>query len=236
LRHLQTQPNPSILKKGTRLAWWKILCMMLLANAVITGMLMPVPAKAIINESIRNLYYHVPMWIAMMVLMSVSVVNAIKYLRNAKLEYDIASKSYGSVGSLFGLLGISTGAIWANYTWGKPWSGDIKQNLAAIALLIYASYFVLRSSIDDIDKRARISAIYNIFAYVMLFPLLFILPRLTDSLHPGGEGNPALNKNDIDPMMDLLLVPTLIGWSLLGVWIASLQARYTKLRDKDLLN
>ena len=73
---------------------------------------------------------------------------------------------------------------------------------AAIALLIYGAYFVLRGSFTDIDKRARISAVYNIFAFAMLFPSIWIIPRLVGSLHPGApgsdSGNPALNLNDMD--------------------------------------
>jgi len=216
--------------------WWKILSISLLLYAIIGGLLMPVPARPIVNESIRNLYYHVPMWFGMMVIMSVSVVNAVRYLRTSNLLYDIYSAKYGITGMLLGVLGLVTGAIWANYTWGAPWSNDIKQILAAIALLIYMAYFVLRSSIDDLDKKARVSAVYNIFAYTMLFPTLFILPRLYESLHPGGEGNPAINQNDIDPVMRMIFWPAVLGWTLLAVWITTLFIRIQKLYDKNILH
>jgi heme exporter protein C len=216
--------------------WWKILSVLLLLYAFIGGLLLPVPARAIVNESIRNLYYHVPMWFGMMVIMTVSVVNAVRYLRTTDLTFDIYSSRYGSTGMVLGLLGIVTGAIWANYTWGAPWSNDIKQILAAIALLIYAAYFILRSSIEDIDKKARVSAVYNIFAYTMLFPTLFIIPRLYDSLHPGGEGNPAINQQDIDPVMRMVFWPAVLGWTLLGVWISTLYIRLQKIKDKNILH
>jgi heme exporter protein C len=219
-----------------KLSWWKILSIVCLLYAVIAGMLLPVPARPIVNESIRNLYYHVPMWFSMMVLMTVSVVFAIRYLRTSKLEHDISSRFFASTGMLLGVLGIITGAIWANYTWGAPWSNDIKQILAAVALLIYAAYFVLRSSIEDIDKKARVSAVYNIFAYTMLFPTLFIIPRLYESLHPGGEGNPAISQRDIDPLMRIVFWPAVLGWTLLGVWITSLNVRLQKLTDKHILH
>ena len=216
--------------------WWKILSVLLLLYAFIGGLLLPVPARPIVNESIRNLYYHVPMWFSMMAIMSVSVVNAIKYLRTTNLVYDIYSSRYGSTGMVLGVLGLVTGAVWATFTWGEPWSNDIKQILAAIALLIYAAYFILRSSIEDIDKRARVSAVYNIFAYTMLFPTLFILPRLYDSLHPGGEGNPAMNQNDIDPIMRMVFWPAVLGWTLLAVWMTTLFIRLYKLKEKNILH
>jgi heme exporter protein C len=216
--------------------WWKLLAVALLLYAFIGGLLLPVPSRPIVNESIRNLYYHVPMWFGMMVIMTVSVVNAVRYLRTSNLVYDIYSAKYGVTGMLLGILGLVTGAIWANYTWGAPWSNDIKQILAAIALLIYMAYFVLRSSIDDLDKKARVSAVYNIFAYTMLFPTLFILPRLYESLHPGGEGNPAINQNDIDPVMRMVFWPAVLGWTLLAVWISTLFIRIQKLYDKNILH
>ncbi|TAD92563.1 MAG: ABC transporter permease [Bacteroidetes bacterium] len=217
-----------------KLSWWKILAMVCLVYAVVAGFLGPVPAKPIVNESIRNLYYHVPMWFSMMILFTVSMVNSVKYLRNPLLHHDTRADKYARTGMVLGLLGLITGAIWANYTWGAPWSNDIKQILAAIALLIYAAFFVLRQSIDDLDKRARISAVYNIFAYTMLFPTLFIIPRLYDSLHPGGEGNPALGQKDVDPLMRIVFWPAVLGWTLLGVWISTLYVRLQRITDKSI--
>jgi heme exporter protein C len=217
-------------------SWWKILSVVCLFYAVIAGFLGPVPARPIVNESIRNLYYHVPMWFSMMALMSVSVLYSILYLRKGRYQYDIHSRFFAATGMVLGVLGIITGAIWATFTWGQPWSNDIKQILAAIALLIYAAYFILRSSIDDIDKRARVSAVYNIFAYTMLFPTLFIIPRLYESLHPGGEGNPAISQRDIDPLMRVVFWPAVLGWTLLGVWITTLHIRLQKIKDRVILH
>jgi heme exporter protein C len=91
----------------------------------------------------------------------------------------------------------------------------------------------------DADKRARIAAVYNIFAYFMYIPLIMILPRLVESLHPGGkgvEGNPALSGQDLDPTMRLVFWPAVIGWILIGVWITQLYIRYWKLKEKEWLH
>lgn len=189
------------------------------------------------QQSVRNLFFHVPMWFCMQTLFTVSVVYAIKYLRSQNPKHDYYALEFARTGVVFGLLGLVTGAIWANYQWGAPWSGDPKQNGAAIAILIYMAYFVLRGSMNDLDKRSRISAVYNIFAFAMLFPTIWILPRLTESLHPGGqgsEGNPALNSADLDSNMRLVFYPAIIGWILLGVWISTLRIRLTILTEKKL--
>src|SRR5688572_25559483 len=222
--------------------WWKILCVVLLVYTLIAGLLFDVPRVMILNETIRNLYFHVSMWFSMMILFIISVVNAVKYLNKEDLKYDSVSRQYAGTGILLGLLGYSTGAIWMSFTWADPNNPAVasfgaiakepKLIGAAIALLIYFAYLVLRGSISDIDKRARISAVYNIFAFAFLFPSIWILPRLMESLHPGGQGNPALNPKDIDARMRLVFYPAVIGWTLLGVWITSLKVRLDILKEK----
>jgi len=224
-----------------RSKWWKILSFVLLLYTCTYGFIVEVPKlDDRMQESIRNFFFHVPMWFGMMILFFVSLWYAIKFLRTGNPINDIYSSAYASIGLLFGTLGIITGAVWANYQWGSPWVGDPKQNGAAIALLIYFAYFVLRGSLVDQEKRARLSAVYNVFAFFMLFPTLWILPRLSESFHPGGqgsEGNPGINGKDMTASMRTVFYPAVIGWTLLGVWISTLQIRYQmiKLKKEGLL-
>jgi heme exporter protein C len=196
---------------------------------------MTFPFLNILEETIRNLYYHVPMWFAMMLLMLISVVYSILYLNNPQREFfDRQATAFAAVGITYGLIGIATGAMWGKHTWGAYWSFDVKQNTTAVALLIYLAYFVLRSSFDDLDKRARVSAIYNIFAFATLIPLLYIVPRMFDSLHPGMGGNPAFSKLDLDNTMRMVFYPAILGWMLLGIWIADVASRVEGLRRRYL--
>jgi len=223
-----------------RKSWWKVVSVVFLFFTFTAGFLIKVPHIGNLYGSIRNFFFHVPMWFGMMVLFIVSVIYAIKYLRNPSVDADIYSKEYAKTGIVFGVLGLITGAIWANYTWGEAWSNDPKQLLAAIALLIYAAYFILRNSIPDIDKRARISAVYNVFACAMLFPTLWIIPRMVESLHPGGqgvEGNPGMGGGkDLDPVMRMVFWPAVIGWTLFGVWITTLRIRLEQFKEKQPVN
>ena len=234
--------------------WWKIASVILLVYTIIAGFGLlwknDVPRIPALQETIRNLYFHVCMWFAMMILFTASVVHAVKYLRTNSLRNDIYSRQYAGVGILFGVLGYATGAIWMSYTWVDPnqpayasfnaIAKEPKLIGAAIALLIYFAYLVLRGSIQDMDKRARISAVYNIFAFAFLFPSIWIIPRLLPSLHPGGEGgeggNPALNFKDLAPQMRLVFYPAIVGWTLLGVWIVSLKARMEFIKEKSILS
>ncbi len=214
--------------------WWKILSALLILYTLVWGMLGPVPHLDILNETIRNVYYHVPIWFAMLFQMGYSVVYAVKQLSKNDLQSDIISNQAAQTGLFFALPGLLTGSIWAKFTWGTWWTfQDPKLNGVAIAVLIYLAYFILRSSIDDEQKRARIAAVYNIFAFVMMFVFIMILPRLTDSLHPGNGGNPAFGKYDLDSNMRMVFYPAVIGWVLLSIWILDVKKRLAILTHKE---
>jgi len=215
-----------------RLAWWKSVTILILLFVIIGGFLFDVPKLNILNESIRNLYFHVPMWFGMIVMLLLSAIYSVRYLLKGTVKSDIQASEFANTGVVFGILGLVTGMIWAKFTWGAFWSGDPKQNASAIGLLIYFAYFVLRGSFTDDQQRARISSIYNIFCFPSLVALLFILPRLTDSLHPGNGGNPGFSSYDLDSRMRVIFYPAVIGFILLGLWISTLRVRIRLVRNK----
>lgn len=213
--------------------WWKVLCVILLLYTVIGGLLLDVPRLPILNEGIRNLYFHVPMWFGMTILYISSVVFSVKYLKTNKPLDDIIASEFAFSGILFSALGLVTGMTWARFTWGAWWINDPQLNSAAIAMLIYLAYVVLRSSLEDSQQKARIGAIYNIFAFAAAMPIIYVLPRMADnSLHPGKGGNPGFNMYDIDNSLRMVFYPAIIGWTLMGVWITSLRVRLRKIQSK----
>lgn len=214
--------------------WWKYLCVLLLSYTFIRGFTGSIPTLNILEQSIRNLYFHVPMWFSMMILMFTSMVYSILYLNNSNIKYDIYASAFAKVGFLFGMLGIITGSVWARATWGAWWVfQEVKLNGAAAAILVYAAYFILRGSFDDEEKKARFSAVYSIFAFVMFMVLINVIPRITtSSLHPGNGGNPGFNSYDLDNDLRLVFYPAVIGWVLLSVWISTLVIRIEKIYRK----
>ncbi len=214
------------------ISWWKITGAVLVLYALIAGLMLPVPNLPILEQSIRNLYYHVPMWFGMVALLLASMIQAIRFLSSGNMISDVKSAQYANIGVLYGMIGIVTGMIWAKNTWGTPWTNDPKLNSAAIGMLMYFAYLVLRGSIEDEEKKARVSAVYNIFSFPIFIVLLFVLPRLTDSLHPGNGGNPGFNSYDLDSRLRMVFYPAVMGWTLLAFWIADLAIRYKKIELK----
>lgn len=213
--------------------WWKILGASLILYTIVWGLLNNVPRLDILNETIRNVYYHVPIWFAMLFQMGVSVWFAVKHLSKNDIKSDILSNQAAQVGLFFSIPGLLTGCMWARFTWGTWWTfEDPKLNGVAIAVLIYLAYFILRSSIADELKRARISAVYNIFAFVMMNVFIMILPRITDSLHPGNGGNAKFAQYDMDSQLRTVFYPAVIGWVLISLWILDIKNRIAILKHK----
>lgn len=213
--------------------WYKVLSVLLILYTLVWGLLNPVPRLDILNETIRNVYYHVPIWFAMLFMMGASLVYSIRALQRNSLTEDARAYNAAVVGFFFSLPGLATGCMWARFTWGTWWTfQDPKLNGVAISILIYLAYFVLRQSVDDEHKRARISAVYNIFAFVMMNVFIMVLPRLTDSLHPGNGGNPAFGRYDLDNNMRMVFYPAVIGWVLFGCWLLEISNRTAFLKRK----
>jgi len=208
----------------------KFFCVVLLTYTLIAGFLFDVPRLPILNETIRALYFHVPMWFTMIFLLLLSSFYSYKYINTGKNYYDIKSYNYANVAVYFGVLGLLTGMIWAKFTWGTFWTNDPKLNGSAIGMLIYLGYFVLRSSVKDESKRGKISSVYNVFAFAMLIPLIFILPRMADSLHPGNGGNPGFNVYDMNSQLRVVFYPAVVGFILLGIWITDLRLKIDELK------
>ncbi len=188
------------------------------------------------RETIRNTYFHVPMWFVMFTLYGFGLFYSVKFLRTKDLMNDLKAVSFTRTGTIFGLLGLLTGGTWANYAWGEPFPiNEIKLLMTYTALAIYMAYFILRMSFDDFERRARISAVYSIFSFASLVPLLYVIPKLAQSSsHPGNGGNSSIATQDMDNTMRIVFYPACIGWILLGLWIATLVVRFEVVKEKVL--
>lgn len=193
------------------------------------------PHRIILYETIRNLFFHVPMWFVMTALLLLSFIAAILYLRHEEAKWDLLSAELVNVAIFFGLLGFATGSLWGNFTWGNlgDWVlRDTKVLGSLIALLMYLAYFVLRGSLPEAEKKARIGAVYNIFAFVLFIVFIYVLPRMSSTLHPGSGNNPAFNIYDVDDTMRWIFYPAVLGWILVGLWLSSIRTRMRYVAEK----
>ena len=154
------------------------------------AMLVWAPVEVTLGESYRVFYLHVPAaWVAYLAL-GMSLVSSILYLKTKNSKFDTFAEVTAILGVLYATLTIILGSIWANVAWGTYWNWDPRETTTLILWISYAGYLGLRASIENVEKRAVLPAIYNIFAFSTV-PLSYISVIYWQTLHPQivtGEG------------------------------------------------
>ncbi len=152
---------------------------------VIIAMFLVVPQYVGLGDAGRIIIMHVPTAWVTSIAFAVSAFYSARYLWRRRQPDDAAAVASAEAGFVFCILATVTGAIFAQIVWGVFWNWDPRETSILVLLLIYAAYFALRSAVDDVDRRRRLSAVYNLFAGVSMPFLLFVAPRVADStLHP----------------------------------------------------
>ena len=191
-------------------------------------------------QRIRNLNFHVPMsWVAVIAFL-ISMIFSIKYLSKGNYKDDLKAASAITIGLLFTILATTTGMVWAKFNWGTYWNNDPRQITILVIMIIYFAYLILRSSIEDENKKARLSSVYSILSFITVPFLFFIIPRQFASLHPGakddGTTGPVIDTQTgmLDSELALTYYISLAGFIIIFFWLFSLYTRYKLLEYKQL--
>lgn len=214
---------------------WRIGLAVWIAAALAAGFLWA-PLVPVLAETTRVLYLHIPSAWVTVVALGWSMLHSVLYLRSRNLENDHQAAAAAEIGILFCIVATVSGAVWAKATWGAYWNWDPRETSIFFLLMIYGAYLALRAAIDDPERRARLSAVYSVVAFVSVPFLVFVVPRLYDSLHP----DPIINtrgKVDMDPRIRVVFYAMLLAFTVLFFWIQSLRVRVARLerrRDENL--
>ncbi len=198
---------------------------------VLIGAFLYAPLAKGLEEFTRVLYFHVPVAWVMVVAFFVSAWYGVMYLRKRDLKYDQYAEIASQLGIVFGVLAAVTGAMWAKVSWGAYWNWDPRQTSIFILLLIYAAYFSLRSAVPEEDKKARLSAVYLLIAFVTVPFFVFIIPRIYETLHP----DPIINnqgKINMNGKMLLVFLSSLSLFSIILFWMMHLKKTIVNLTSK----
>jgi heme exporter protein C len=189
------------------------------------------------GQTSRILFFHVPQaWIATLSFL-LSMIASCIYLAKRSAKTDYLALSAAELGLLFCILATASGSIFAKATWGSFWNWDPRQTSIIILLMIYGAYFALRSAVPDPEKRRVFAAVYSILAFVTVPFLVFVVPRITASLHPEDTMNPA--KPGMDPRTLKVFLGSLLAYTGLFVWMLRLKMRVLRLeglRKPDFVN
>ena len=232
---------------------WKIFLFILLAFVSVAGVAFPIvpvphtwyefPLIPGLKENAKIIFFHVPTaWLAVVAFL-MSTIYSFKYLRYKNLDDDVKSYAAAQLGIIFTILATITGAVWAKFAWGSFWSWDPRQTSIFALLLIYGAWFALRSSIESEEKKATLSAVYSIIAFLTVPFFVFIMPRIMLGLHPGAEeidpskgqvvqsSSPVIDFK-MNANMELIFFLSLIGFTVLYFWMWRLGYKSIMYRDR----
>jgi len=152
----------------------------------------PVDASSM-GFSQKIFYYHAPIAETALVAFGVAFVAAVLYLRSGNLKWDRLGFVSVRLGLLFSILVMLTGMIWGKAAWGAWWAWEPRLTTFLLVCFLYAAYWVLRSVVDEEQRRATYAAVFAIIAFIDV-PITFFATRfLPEGLHPvvigpGGGG------------------------------------------------
>jgi heme exporter protein C len=201
-------------------------------NFIIAAVFLYIEAAAgFPGEVSRILFFHVPMaWVATLAFL-LSMIASSVYLITRKVNADFLAQSSAELGFLFCFLATVTGSIFAKATWGSFWNWDPRETSIAMLLMIYGAYFALRSAVPDHEKKRVFAGVYSILAFCTVPFLVFIVPRITSSLHPEDTLNPANPGMDMKTL--IFFLGSLCAYTGLFVWMLRLKVRLLRIMDRE---
>jgi len=141
------------------------------------------PKEATMGDVQRIFYFHVgAAWTALLAFFVV-LLGGLAYLRTRDRRWDALALSSAEIGVVFTTITLATGSIWAKPAWGAWWTWDPRLTTTTVLWLIYVSYLILRSTIDEPERRARFAAVVGIVGFVDV-PIVFLSIRLWRTIHP----------------------------------------------------
>jgi heme exporter protein C len=191
------------------------------------------PVVPVLGETTRVLYFHIPAaWVTVLAL-AWSMIQSVLYLARRRIEHDDQAAAAAELGILFCIVATVSGSLWAKAMWGSYWNWDPRETSIFFLLLIYAAYLALRSAIEGEERRARLAAIYSVAAFVAVPFLMFVVPRIYDSLHPSPI-LPSREAGSMDPRIRTVFFAMLAGFSVLFFWMLGLRVRFGRVERRRL--
>lgn len=209
-------------------SWLQWLLFLGFGVVIVASFITPAPQQQI-GESSRILYYHVPQAMICFIAFAAAAFSGWRYLSTRKLVHDSRSMVACEIGVVTCILATVTGSIFAKEAWGSFWNWDPRETSIFLLLLIYGAYFALRGSIEEPERKARLSAVYAIFAFPPGLFLIFLAPRIMPSLHPTDTIIDAEMKPGMSPEVRMIFYPSVLLFVLLYIWMYQLRVKSAEL-------
>lgn len=172
------------------------------------------PREITMGDVQRIVYLHVAVaWCGLAGCVTMGITAA-AYLARRNPAWDRWSQSAGELGWLCTTLTLATGSLWAHEAWNTWWTWEPRLTASLVLWLVFAGYFLVRASLDDPERRARLSAVLAVLALADV-PLVIMSTRWFRGIHPVTP--------EMDPRMRLVLVTSVAAFSALFILLAVLR-------------
>lgn len=132
----------------------------------------------------RIFYVHLGSFLGAFIAFAATVVGGIAYLRTRDPKWDTFGLANVEIGLGMSAITILTGMAWARPIWNIWWTWDPRLTSITIMWLAYAAYLMLRSGIEDAERRRRFAAVYGIIAFASVLFTIIIIRVRPDTIHP----------------------------------------------------
>ena len=191
------------------------------------------PIDAMLGAAQKIFYVHVPAAIiGMYFCCGLLFISSIMYLWIKDERLDRLAESAAEVGLVFMGIVLVTGPVWARSSWGTWWVWDARITSTLFLWLLVMAYLVLRSGVESIEMRARLSAVMGTLA-ALLVPFIHLTVKLFRGMHPEAIVL-APAKPKLPPVMLLTLGMAMLSFTLLFLALLRLRYRWALLRDSQL--
>lgn len=175
------------------------------------------------GDAFRIIYVHVPSSLMSLLIYTLMGIQSLIFLIWRIKLSDMLAKASCTIGTIFTIIALITGALWGKPMWGTWWVWDARLTSELILLFLYAGYQGLRNAIPNADKAAKLSAILAIMGLVDI-PIIHFSVEWFNTLHQGATLS-KFSKPSIAPAMLYPLLSMCFGFFLLYCSIVLLRVR-----------
>jgi len=165
-------------------------------------------------------YYHVPLAWNFFIAYLIAMIYSVRYLIKRDEKSDVFAMVWAEIGTIFCMLVLITGPIWATPIWGKPWTWEPRLTTTLLIFLTYIIYFMVREFSGTTEKGARLCAIISILAFVDV-PIIYFA---VDMWSPEAQAHPGRNTiSESSNLIQNLFLISLVNFSLILFNIAKIR-------------
>lgn len=225
-------PNIPTPWKYHRILGWVTFAVM---AAAIYLIFMWVPNEKIQGPVSKIIYFHVASaWLGFFAFFVVMLAG-VAYLKTKDSKWDVLSHASAEIGVLFTTIVLLTGPIWGRASWNAWWTWDHRLTTTLVLWFIYLAYLMIRSSINEEEKRARYAAIFGIIGFIDV-PIVWMSIRWWRTIHPTivtGSGF-SMAPSMVKTLMVSITAFTLLYFYLLqkGMFIQRMKTEVAAIKDR----